>query len=107
MKKRADQSAGVGLLLKRRVAEELLACGDTTLRKLCKAGLLETVQVGGEVRFTLASIKRFIAKGGSTGLPLKGAALRRHAAKKAAIATPKSAKPAKARSAKVKDGDLW
>ena len=50
--------------VKRSTAARMLDCGQTKVYELARAGKLETILLGADVRITVASIKNFVANGG-------------------------------------------
>jgi hypothetical protein len=45
--------------VRRKTAAAVLDCSETSVWKLEKLGLLDTIKVGADVRITMASIRRF------------------------------------------------
>lgn len=49
--------------VRRKTAAAMLDCSETTIWRLCKAGLLSTIRVGADERVTTSSIKQFAQRG--------------------------------------------
>lgn len=52
------------LVVKLTTAAKILDCGHTKIWELCKDGKLKTIKVGSDQRITVASIRRYVEKGG-------------------------------------------
>jgi hypothetical protein len=49
--------------VRRKTAAAMLDCSETTIWRLCKAGLLSTIRVGSDERVTTSSIKQLAQRG--------------------------------------------
>lgn len=49
--------------VRRSTAARMLDCGATTIWRLCREGVLDTIKVGADERVTVESIKRFAQAG--------------------------------------------
>lgn len=48
------------LVVKRSTAARLLDCSQTSVWKLCRSGILDTVKLGDDPRITMASLRRYV-----------------------------------------------